>query len=306
MHRADLHGILAQACRRSGLATVRTGAKVVDLVQTDDCVVATLSDGQTVAGKALIGADGLWSSVRAALIGDGEPRASGHIAYRGLAAAKELPDCARDGAMTIWAAPGAHLVHYLLRDGALVNVVAVVAASPSHSEDEHIKSLAQTSQRLHFLLNSVQSWRAWPIFDREPIERWSQGRATLLGDAAHPMVQYLAQGACMAIEDALCLAGRIQETPCDVTQAFKDYEQARYLRTARVQLSARLFGELIHADGVHRELRDIYLRGRRPERSREDMAWLYDVRDWRCPWRVGRPRQRQAGGSFLNLRGREK
>jgi len=126
------------------------------------------------------------------------------------------------------------------------------------------------------LLAKIESWRMWVLCDREPVKHWSRGRITLLGDAAHPMLQYLAQGACMAIEDAVCLADALCDSRCEVPAALAAYQDARYLRTGRVQLTVRMFGEVLHASGVARELRNLMLAGRDPPQSRESMAWLYD------------------------------
>ena len=129
------------------------------------------------------------------------------------------------------------------------------------------------------MLANIDSSRRWILHDREPIKNWSAGRATLLGDAAHPMLQYLAQGASMAMEDAVCLAQTLVAADGDCEKAFVDYQQARYLRTARVQLTARLFGEVLHASGVARELRNAYLSARTREQVYESLAWLYDMRE---------------------------
>lgn len=115
----------------------------------------------------------------------------------------------------------------------------------------------------------------WVLCDRDPIKAWSRGRVTLLGDAAHPMLQYMAQGACMAVEDAVCLADRIEANGDDVAQAFKSYERERYLRTGRTQLMARLYGEVYHASGVARELRNNMLRGRTSQQAYDSLEWLY-------------------------------
>ena len=125
------------------------------------------------------------------------------------------------------------------------------------------------------MLERIETWRMWVLCDREPVKDWTQGRVTLLGDAAHPMLQYLAQGACMATEDAVILAEKVAETPDDLPKAFKAYEQDRYLRTAQVQIMARVYGEFYHARGVTAELRDRMLSGRTPQQGIEGMAWLY-------------------------------
>jgi 2-polyprenyl-6-methoxyphenol hydroxylase-like FAD-dependent oxidoreductase len=124
-------------------------------------------------------------------------------------------------------------------------------------------------------LERIETWRMWVLCDREPVKDWSKGRVTLLGDAAHPMLQYLAQGACMASEDAVALAEAVAASPHDIPGAFKAYDRQRYLRTGRVQLMARVYGEFYHAAGVTAELRNLMLGGRTPEQSYDSMAWLY-------------------------------
>jgi 2-polyprenyl-6-methoxyphenol hydroxylase-like FAD-dependent oxidoreductase len=125
------------------------------------------------------------------------------------------------------------------------------------------------------LLERIETWRMWVLCDREPVKNWSDGRVALLGDAAHPMLQYLAQGACMATEDAVVLAEKMAAKPDDLAGAFQDYQQARYLRTARTQIMARVYGEFYHARGVTAELRDMAVGGRTVEQSYDGIAWLY-------------------------------
>jgi 3-hydroxybenzoate 6-monooxygenase len=126
------------------------------------------------------------------------------------------------------------------------------------------------------MLERIETWRMWVLCDREPVKDWSKGRVTLLGDAAHPMLQYLAQGACMAVEDAVCLADKIEQSKGDFAAAFLAYQQARSIRTARVQLTARLYGEAYHAAGATRDLRNAVLSKRSQEQGMDSMGWLYD------------------------------
>jgi salicylate hydroxylase len=173
-------------------------------------------------------------------------------------------------------------VHYPLRRGELYNLVAVF-----HSDQYQEGWNAEGSKELlskHFqglrpevlrLLDLIDTWRMWVLCDREPVKNWTKGRVTLLGDAAHPMLQYLAQGACMATEDAVTLAEKVAASPDDLPAAFKAYEQERYLRTARVQIMARVYGDFYHARGVTAELRDLALAGRAPQQSYDGIAWLY-------------------------------
>jgi salicylate hydroxylase len=182
----------------------------------------------------------------------------------------------------LWAGPRTHLVHYPLRRGELYNLVAVFH-SDHYSEGwdqagdpallhAHFKGQVPSVLRM---LEKINVWKMWVLCDREPVKNWSQGRVTLIGDAAHPMLQYLAQGACMALEDVVCLAEKVEAKPHDIPGAFIDYQNARYLRTARVQTMARVYGDVYHARGPVAELRDMMLKNRTPEQAIEGIAWLY-------------------------------
>ena len=184
--------------------------------------------------------------------------------------------------MVLWAGEKVHLVHYPLRTGELFNLVAVFHSNryeegwDSYGDPTELhERFAKTCEQVRTLLNKIESWRMWVLCDRPPIKDWSRGRVTLLGDAAHPMLQYLAQGAGMSIEDAVCLADRVVAANGDYAAAFRAYQQARYLRTGRVQIMARVYGEFYHASGVAKELRNMMLSSRTPEDAMDGMAWLY-------------------------------
>jgi len=193
-----------------------------------------------------------------------------------------VPEHLRRWSMTFWAGEKVHFVIYPLRGGELYNLVAVFHSNryeegwDSFGDPAELhERFAKTCEPVRTLLGKIESWRMWVLCDRPPIKDWSRGRITLLGDAAHPMLQYLAQGACMAIEDAVCLANRVEETQRNFPAAFAAYQQARYLRTGRVQIMARVYGEFYHASGVARELRNLMLGARTPEQAFEAMEWLY-------------------------------
>jgi salicylate hydroxylase len=283
IHRADIHGVLLDACRRSERIALETSQQVVAIEDDGARVTVATAQGRRCTGAALVGADGLWSKVRNHLLGDGRPRVSGHIAYRAVLPTAEMPAHLRWPSMTIWAGEKTHLVHYPLRGGALFNLVAVFHSDRYEEGWDSYGDAAELHQRfagtcdeVRALLAKIESWRMWVLCDRNPVKEWSRGRVTLLGDAAHPMLQYLAQGACMAIEDAVCLADQLAEAHGDVPAALVAYQNARYLRTGRVQITARVFGEVLHASGVARELRAMMFAARDPQQSREAMAWLYD------------------------------
>lgn len=283
MHRADLHQVLLQACRASGQVSLRTDSKCTAFEDHGQGVSVTLADGSVRHGAALVGADGLWSMVRRSIVGDGEPRLAGHICYRAIVPIGDLPPEMRLNAMNLWVGPKMHMVLWPMRQGAFSNVTVVF-----HSErfeegwdtygdpDELRERIAGMNPRVRDFVNSVKDWRMYVLRDREPVRNWSKGRVTLLGDAAHPMLQYLAQGACMAMEDAVCLADQIERHPGDPATAFAEYQQRRYLRTARVQLTARLYGHVYHASDATADLRNDFLRAKTPEQFFESMAWIYE------------------------------
>jgi salicylate hydroxylase len=281
-HRADIHGTFLKACQSSNRIALETSRRVDGYEEHADGVAVTLENGERVDGRALIGCDGMWSGIRERIVGDGKPRVSGHIAYRAVLKREQVPKDLWRPDVVLWAGPRCHFVHYPLRRGELYNLVAVF-----HSDQYQEGWNAEGSKELlwkHFqglrpevlrLLDLIDTWRMWVLCDREPVKNWTKGRVTLLGDAAHPMLQYLAQGACMATEDAVTLAEKAAASPDDLPAAFKAYEQERYLRTARVQIMARVYGDFYHARGVTAELRDLALAGRAPQQSYDGVAWLY-------------------------------
>ncbi len=281
-HRADIHATLLKACQGNDLVTLENNRQVESYEDHGNGVTVALQNGESVAGRALIGCDGMWSKIRDRIVGDGKPRVSGHIAYRAVLNRADVPADLWKPDIVLWAGPRTHFVHYPMRRGELYNLVAVFH-SDRYEEGwntevgtellwNHFKSQRPEVLRM---LDRIETWRMWVLCDREPVKDWTKGRVTLLGDAAHPMLQYLAQGACMATEDAVCLAERVAAQPDDPHAAFLEYQQARYLRTARVQVMARLYGEIYHARGPTAELRDQMLAGRTPQQAWDGIAWLY-------------------------------
>jgi salicylate hydroxylase len=281
IHRADLHRVLFAACQQHGIELI-PATKVVAVDEQKDGITVRTEAGEQYSADGLVGADGLWSTIRPLIVDDGKPRVSGHIAYRAVLPTSEMPEHLRWQSMVLWAGEKTHLVHYPLRGGELFNLVAVFH---SNKYDEGWDSFgdptelherfAPTCAEVRTLLAKIKSWRMWVLCDRAPVKQWTRGRMTLLGDAAHPTLQYLAQGACMAIEDAVCIADLVDETGGDFEAAFQTYQAARYLRTGRVQLTARLYGEFFHASGVARELRNMFLAGRTKDDALASMEWLY-------------------------------
>jgi 3-hydroxybenzoate 6-monooxygenase len=282
IHRADLHNVLLEAARKSNLIRLDAAQKIVAVDDTKGGVTAKTASGKDYRGAALIGADGLWSTIRQIVVGDGKPKPAGHITYRAVLPMPEIPEQYRWHNMTFWAGEKVHFVLYPLRTGELYNLVAVFHSDryeegwDSFGDPAELhERFAQTCAPVRMLLNKIESWRMWVLCDRPPIKEWSRGRITLLGDAAHPMLQYLAQGAAMAIEDAVCLADQAVAADGDYAAAFRAYQQARYLRTGRVQIMARVYGEFYHAGGVAKELRNMMLGVRTPEDAMAGMEWIY-------------------------------
>jgi salicylate hydroxylase len=279
IHRADLHNSLLEACQASRLIALHTSSQITDFADDGRTVRISMANGQSFETPAFIAADGLWSTMRAKLIGDGKPRVAGHVSYRSVLKPSDVPEYLRRNDMVIWAGPKCHMVHYPLRGGELFNLVATFHSNRyeegwnSFGDPEELhQRFSQTCADVRLMLSRIKEWRMWVLCDREPIKMWSKGRVTLLGDAAHPMLQYLAQGAGMALEDSLCLVKCLDEAD-SVEAAFEAYPLKRYLRTGRVQLAARLYGEFYHAEGVRRELRNVFVKNA----TYEGMAWLYDV-----------------------------
>jgi salicylate hydroxylase len=281
IYRPDLHNALIEAAKATGKVEVRLGQKVTEFEDSGIGVRVLLASGETLEGAALIGADGLWSKVREAIVGDGSPRVSGHIAYRAVLPEAEVPEANHRNEVILWAGPKTHLVHYPLHRGDIFNLVAVFHSDAYEEGWDVFGDVAELNRKFAGqrpevlgMLEKIESWRMWVLCDRDPVKQWTKGRVTLLGDAAHPMLQYLAQGACMATEDAVCLAHHLSSGG-DVEAALMAYQGDRYLRTARVQMTARLYGDIYHAAGPVAELRQMMLSGRTPEQAYNGVSWLY-------------------------------
>jgi len=282
VHRRDLHGALLEACRKRDEITLHVSKELTGFEDRGESVVARFADGSEYEGLALIGADGLRSRVREIVIGDGAPRPAGHVTYRGVVPVAEVKDQSHFDDMVIWIGPNLHLVQYRLRGGTVMNNVATVASRKFENgerqnyggADELMEVFSRTTPAVQEMLSYVGKDKNWVLHDREPRPGWTRGNVALLGDAAHPTLQYLAQGACMAIEDAVVLSGLIAKAGNGVAAALAEYEKQRYLRTARVTVTSRIFGAIIHADAGSRDLRNHLLAQRTPETFWE-IDWLY-------------------------------
>ncbi len=287
-HRADVHLSLLEGVRESARIQLATSTRIDRVEQDDAGVKAFDQHGNVHRGVALIGCDGVKSHVREQFVGD-PVRVSGHVVYRAVADAAQFPDDLKLNAPCLWAGPDCHLVHYPLRSGEQYNVVVTFhSRRPEEwgvtegSREEVLSYFGEIGPRPRRLLDLPKSWRRWATADREPVARWSYGRVTLLGDAAHPMMQYLAQGACMALEDAVTLGAAIREAGADFEEAFRRYEEARIARTARVVLMTREMGRIYHAKGVERRVRNDLWRDRAPQRYYDAVEWLYGWKGENC------------------------
>lgn len=286
VHRADLHALLLAGLEWHPGAHLNRGCAIEDHEDTGSTTVVRTGRQQFVEGDMLLGADGLRSRTRAALLDDGPPRATGHLAYRALV---PLPAPLHTGEVTAWLGPRLHVVSYPVRRGELLNLVAIVEGPAPKDMDtwDHAANaadldaaLAGTCAELQELLrgagNGPGGWRLWPLADRAPLagaNQMARGRVALLGDAAHPMLPYLAQGAGMAIEDAAELGRALAMQDIDVPLRLQRYALNRWRRNAQVQERAQRNGRIFHATGPLRWGRDAGLRllGQRLI----DMPWLY-------------------------------
>jgi 3-hydroxybenzoate 6-monooxygenase len=283
IHRVDIHKSLLEAAQESGRVSFHTSTQVERIEQDERAKTVTAVDraGGRLTGQALIGADGGKSVVRAQYVND-EPRVTGHVVYRAVVDRAEFPKDLQWNAASLWAGPKCHLVHYPLRGGEQYNVVVTFHSRQKEQwgvtdgSKAEVESYFQgISPKARQLIELPRSWRRWATADREPIDHWVFGRATILGDAAHPTTQYMAQGACMAMEDAVTLGEALRATGQDWDAALQLYQKNRVTRTARIVLSGREMGRLYHAAGVERLVRNSLWKGRSQERFYDAMEWLY-------------------------------
>ena len=288
IHRVDIHTSLLEGAQETGRVEFFTNTRIEKIEQDDAAGTVTAIDqnGKRWTGQALIGADGGKSVVRAQYVND-PPRVTGHVVYRAVIDKSEFPDNLKWNAASIWVGPNCHLVHYPLRGGEQYNVVVTFHSrnkeewGVTDGSKEEVQSYFQgIAARPRQLIDLPKTWKRWATADREPIDTWVHGRATLLGDAAHPTTQYMAQGACMALEDAVTLGEALRVNHNDWTKALALYQKSRVARTARIVLSGREMGRLYHAKGVERLVRNSLWKGRTPERFYDAMEWLYG-------WNVG-------------------
>ena len=261
-HRADLINLLAEAF---GRGNIELGRRLVDIEQDESGVTAHFQDGTSARGDLLIGADGIHSRTRERLFGEEKPRFSGQIAYRGLAPAERVAHLGLPLDVTNWVGPGGHFVHYYVSTGRFLNFVAVSEEATwtreQWSDRGSIADAAKNYRGWHpqiaTILTAVDETFKWALFDRDPLPEWAQGRVALLGDACHPMLPFMAQGAAQAIEDGATLATCLKNTAFDIPSAFQAYAASRKPRTTAVQERSRAHSTSFHLrDGPDQHERD--------------------------------------------------
>jgi salicylate hydroxylase len=291
IHRADLQAALLDAVRANPDIVLRLGTRFEDFVEHANGLSVACRRGATIAdehGIALIGADGLWSELRTRL-GHPKPEFRQRTAWRALIPADSVEEEFRAPDVQVWLGRNAHVVHYPVKSGSLINIVAIVndnwAEAGWSADGQRDELLAHYSpwnwcEPVREFLAVPERWQKWALYDMAPLNTWGTGLVTLLGDAAHPMLPFLAQGAAMAIEDAAILADQMARLPDDPAAAMRLYERARRKRTARVQRAAASNGRVYHLTAGEAWARNLFLRIAGGKMLLRRYNWLYD---WRTP-----------------------
>ena len=285
VHRADLQSALLSAAREHSSVAISNGFEVARLEEHADAITVHSANGDEAEGAALIGADGVFSTLRRLMGLDLPPKASGKTAWRTLLDMKGLADPFDAHDVGLWLAPKAHLVHYPVRGGKALNVVAVIDGDWEHEgwnaegdPNELLTHFDRWAAQPLALLRQAAAWRKWALVDLPPLERWHSGRTVLLGDAAHPVLPFLAQGGALAIEDAAALAHAHEQSNWHPEKAFDDYQAMRQARSQRVQCQSKRMGAVYHMRGVPRWSRDLTLWASPPAMLLKRFDWLYGAR----------------------------
>lgn len=281
-HRADLHAALLEQAGREPRIALTTGFAAERLEAAGDGVRLISRAGPAVSGAALIGADGLWSTVRAYVADSARLRFASRRAYRAVIATVDAPAPFRTNTVGLWLAPGAHAVHYPVRAGAEIAIVVIVpgpAGGQEWSQEADraglIAGIGHLAPDLLGFLTVARDWKSWALHEAPPLATWSNGRVTLLGDAAHPVLPFLAQGGVLALEDAVTLAAELDRQPADIPAALAAYQNARLARTRKVAATARRNGAIYHLSGALALARNIALRTTPGPRLIAQYDWLY-------------------------------
>lgn len=283
LHRADLHAGLMKTAGADKRISIKTGAAIESFREESGGVRALPARGREIRGAALIGADGLWSQLRGQVAPGAQPQFSGRSAWRSLIPAKSLPEEWTRASVHLWLGPDAHLVHYPVQGGRHVNVVAVIEEARTEpgwnlpgDAGRLLDAFARWDRRLRDgLLAAAPSWRRWSLFRMPPLPLWSRGRVALMGDAAHPVLPFLAQGAALAIEDAVALASAVGYGGDDMTAALARFEAVQRPRAAKLQRESARMGRIYHFSGPAKLARNLALRASPPGRLLARFDWLY-------------------------------
>ncbi len=284
-HRADLQAALLARATADPNIVINMGFEATEVVAIPDGVKASSSAGETISGLALIGADGLWSRIKGYVADRADPRFTRRRAHRCVIATERAPTALRANAVGLWLAPGMHAVHYPVRGGREIAMVVILSAdTPSADwscevDTDVLQGAARhLAPELAALIAAGTGWRSWALMDSSPLPRWSNGRIALLGDAAHPVLPYLAQGGVLALEDAVTLAACFARADTTIEVAFERYAKARTLRANRVAASARRNGAIYHLGGAAALARNVVLKTTPPTRLIASYDWLYGWR----------------------------
>lgn len=285
IHRGDLQAVLLEAVNAEGGIELNLKQAIAGISDDRAAVRVETSAGESYEAAGLIGADGVRSAVRRLLLGDGEPPFTGYVAWRGMAEPTDIADVIAEKASGLWLGPDAHLVHYPVRGGKAVNVVAVVSGvqppvgwgedADAEELKPHFRDWARPAREL---IDAVSDWQRYALYDRPPTRRWSKGRVTLIGDAVHPTLPFIAQGGAMAIEDAAVLAAALARTPNDPTAAFVRFQDQRWQRASSLQRQARRNGHIFHMGRRAAFFRDTVLHLLSPAAFAGRQDWIYSWR----------------------------
>jgi salicylate hydroxylase len=283
IHRVDLHGALLDAMRAMPNVEILASTEFASYENLEDHVRIKTADGRAFEAAAVIGSDGIGSVVRRQMVGEEALRPIGYVAHRTIVPMEQVSKEIGRDEVILWGGPGFHIVQYPLRNRSLFNIVAVFRTENIYEradEETYRRVLMETYASAHPLMHQMLAMldlkRRWVIADRDPIRNWTDGRVALLGDAAHPALQSFAQGACMAIEDAVVLAECVHMAKGDFGRAFKTYERARCLRTARIVLENRSLWEFYHLGGIAADVRNEACADKTEEDTFRCLAWIYD------------------------------
>ena len=285
VHRGELYTVLLAACQDSDLIELRAGNTVTSYEQDATGATVVLDSGARLTGDGVIGADGIHSALRQHMLADGEPRISGIVVYRDIVPIERVPEELRWNAVTWWAGPKCHLVHYPIANGTYLNLAGsrdndtteAFAGVPVQRADVY-REFTPLGATAHRLLELGRNWKSWVLVDRDPVPNWTDGRVTLLGDAAHPMLHYVAQGACQALEDAVVLGDLLDCSAAELPQRFEKYNAQRQERTAQVQRLARDSIALWHAAGDRAVARNAALSAMSATDLHDYVEWMHGAR----------------------------